>query len=83
MCSGGEEKRKAEWVNGWWGKKKKEMGIGVYVYSGKKGGVEKKEEKIFEKEKNSIGFICIFVLFGTKCRIMKIYLNDVYNIYLS
>jgi hypothetical protein len=26
-------------------KRKKEMGSGVYVYGGKKGGVEKKNEK--------------------------------------
>jgi hypothetical protein len=50
MCGGGEEKRKAERVNGWWGKKKeikkkKEMGSGVYVYGGKKGRVEKERRK--------------------------------------
>ena len=40
-----------------WGKKKeiknkKEMGSGVYVYGGKKGEVEKKEEKKIWKGKN-------------------------------
>ena len=57
------------------------MGSGVYVYGRKKGGVEKKEEKIFEKEKNSIGFICMFTLFGAKYRIVKIYLENVYDIF--
>ena len=33
-------------------KRKKEMGSGVYVYGGKKGGVEKKEEKKNWKGKN-------------------------------
>ena len=46
MCSEGEEKRKANGVHGWWGKKKmeikrkKEMGSGIYVY----GGKEKKKK---------------------------------------
>ena len=50
VCGGGEEKRK---VRGYMGggektkeiKRKKEMRSGVYVYGGKKWGVEKKEEK--------------------------------------
>ena len=51
MCSEGEEKRKAKGVHGWWGekkkkeiKRKKEMGSGIYVYDGKKGGMEKKKK---------------------------------------
>ena len=39
------------------------MGSGVYVYGGKKGGVEKKEEKKFEKEKTKLDlFICSLCL---------------------
>ena len=50
MSGGGEEKRKARatWVvrkKKREIKRKREMGSGVYVYGGKKGGVEKKEEK--------------------------------------
>ena len=57
VCGGGEEKRKAEGVNGWWGKKKeikkkKEMGSGVYLYGGKKGRVEKERSKKNWKGKN-------------------------------
>ena len=55
-CGGGEEKIKAE---GYMGggekkmelKKKKEMGSGVYMYGGKKGEVEKKEEKKLKEKK--------------------------------
>ena len=67
MCSEGEEKRKAEGVHGWWGKKKKEikrkkeMGSGIYVYGGKKGGVEKKKK--FEREKAKLVlFVCSLCL---------------------
>jgi hypothetical protein len=40
----------------WWEKKKeikrkKELGSGVYVYDGKKGGVEKKEKKKLKGKK--------------------------------
>ena len=35
-------------------KKEKEMGSGIYVYGWKKGGVEKKEEKNFEREKTKL-----------------------------
>ena len=35
VCGGGEEKKKAGGIHRWWGKKK-EMGSGVYGYSGKK-----------------------------------------------
>ena len=44
-------------------KKKKEMGSGVYMYGGKKGGVEKKEEKKFEREKTKLVlFVCSLYL---------------------
>ena len=44
-------------------KKKKEMGSGVYVYGGKKRGVEKKEEKKFEREKTKLVlFVCSLCL---------------------
>jgi 16S rRNA U1498 N3-methylase RsmE len=40
-------------------KKEKEMGSGIYVYGGKEGGVEKKEEKKFEREKiKLVLFVC-------------------------
>ena len=48
VCGGGEEKRKAGGVHGWWGKKrkgKKKWGVRFTCMVGKKGGVEKKEEK--------------------------------------
>jgi hypothetical protein len=51
VCGGGEEKRNVGEYMGGGGKKKKEIrkikeiGSGVYVYGGKKEGVEKKEEK--------------------------------------
>ena len=39
------------------------MGSGVYVCGGKKGGMEKKEENKFEKEKTKLVlFICLFCL---------------------
>jgi hypothetical protein len=39
------------------------MGSGVYVYGGKKGGVEKKEEKKFEREKTKLVlFVCSLCL---------------------
>jgi hypothetical protein len=43
----GEKKKERQGVHEWWGKKekKKEMGSGIYMYGGKKRGVEKKEEK--------------------------------------
>ena len=35
------------------------MGSGVYVYGGKKGGVEKIKEKKFEREKTKLVlFVC-------------------------
>ena len=68
MCSEGEEKRKAEGVHGWWGKKKKkeikrkiEMGSEIYVYGGKKGGVEKKK-KIERKKTKLVLFVCSLCL---------------------
>ena len=53
VCSGGEEKKKkGRGYMGGGGRKKKgeikwkkEMGSGIYVYGGKKGGVEKKNLK--------------------------------------
>ena len=53
VCGGGEEKRKAEGVNGWWGKKKGnkkekrngEWGVGYTYMVGKKGEWKKKVEK--------------------------------------
>ena len=43
VCVVGEKKKKRQggYIGG--GEKKKEMGSGVYVYGGKKEGVEKKE----------------------------------------
>ena len=39
------------------------MVSGVYVYGGKKGGVEKKEEKKFERKKTKlILFVCLLCL---------------------
>ena len=35
-------------------KRKKEIGSRVYVYGGKKRGVQKKEEKNFEREKTKL-----------------------------
>jgi hypothetical protein len=43
VCGGGEEKRKAGGYMGGGGKKK--WGVGFMCMVGKKGGVEKKEEK--------------------------------------
>ena len=43
-------------------KKKKDMWSGVYVYGGKKGGMEKKEERKFEREKTKLVlFVCSLV----------------------
>jgi hypothetical protein len=65
----GRRKKKGMRVYGWWGKKKreikrkKEMESGVYVYGEKKGGVEKKEEKKFEREKTKLVlFVCSLCL---------------------
>ena len=68
VCGGGEEKRKTEvYMSGGEKekdiKKKKEMGSGVYVYGRKKGRVEKKEEKKFERGKTKLVlFVCSFSL---------------------
>ena len=62
MCVVGEKKKKGgdTWVVG---KRKKEMRSGVYMYGGKKKGVEKKEEKKFEKEKTKLVlFVCSLCL---------------------
>jgi hypothetical protein len=56
----GRRKKKGMGVHGWW---EKEMGSGVYVYGGKKWGVEKKEEKKIEKETTKLVlFVCSFCL---------------------
>ena len=50
MCVVGEKKKEkagVTWVVGKRKRGKKEMGSGIYVYGGKKGGVEKKERKKF------------------------------------
>ena len=58
MCGGGEEKRKAEGVNGWWGKKKgnkkeKKWGVGFTCMVGKKGsGKERRKKKLKGKKLN-------------------------------
>jgi hypothetical protein len=64
-----KEKRNGEWSTWVVGKRKKEikrkkeMGSGVYVYGGKKRGVEKKEEKNFEREKiKLVLFVCSLCL---------------------
>ena len=56
VCGGGEEKRKAEGVNGWWGKKKrkKKWEVGYTCMVGKKGEWKKKEEKKIEREKTKL-----------------------------
>ena len=64
MCvsGGGEEKKKKD-RGGTWVVGKKEMGSGVYMYGGKKGGVEKKEEKKNWKEKiKLVLFVCSLCL---------------------
>jgi hypothetical protein len=59
-------KKERHGVHWWWGKKKKKTGNGEWglrVYSGKKGGVEKKEEKKFEREKTKLVlFVCSLCL---------------------
>ena len=40
---------------------------------GKKGSGKERKKKI--------GFIYMFTLFGAKCRIVKIYLEDIYDIF--
>ena len=62
VCGGGEEKRKVRGYMGG-GEKTKEMRSGVYVYGGKKWGVEKKEKKKFEREKTKLVlFVCSLCL---------------------
>jgi hypothetical protein len=58
--------------------KKKEKRNGEGVYGEKKKG-EEKNKKL--KGKKLIGFICLFILFDVKCRIVKIYLEKVYDIF--
>jgi hypothetical protein len=68
MCVVGEKKKERQGVHRWWGKKmvikrKKEMGSEVYVYGEKKGRVEKKEEKKFERKKTKLVlFVCLLCL---------------------
>jgi hypothetical protein len=68
MCVMGEKKKEREdgtWVVGKKEeiKKEKEMESGVYVYGRKKRGVEKKEEKKFEREKTKLVlFVCSLCL---------------------
>ena len=67
---GGEKKgNKKEKRNGEWGLRVCE----------KKGGSGKRKKKL--KGKNEISFICMFTLFGAKYRIVKIYLENVYDIF--
>ena len=59
----GRRKKKGKGYMSGGEKKKKEMGSGVYVYVGKKEGVEKKEEKKFEREKTKLVlFVCSLCL---------------------
>ena len=51
---GGKKRRKK--------KRKKELGSGVYVYGGKKGGAEKKEKKIEREKTKLVLFICSLCL---------------------
>ena len=64
MCGGGEEKRKAQgtWVVGKRKeiKRRKEMGSRVYVYGGKKWGVEKKEEKNLKEKKLNWFYLYVY-----------------------
>ena len=62
-----KERQEGTWVVGIKKKKeikrKKEMGSGVYVYGGKKGRVEKKEQKKFERGKTKLVlFVCLLCL---------------------
>ena len=75
MCVVGEKKKERQEVHRWWGKKKRNEEWGLRVWWGKRGSRK-------ERRKNKIGFICMFTLFDAKCRIVKIYLEDVYNIFL-
>ena len=74
---GGEKKKKI--------KKKKEMGSGEWglrVWWEKRGSEKERRKKIW-KWNNKISFICMLILFGAKRRIVKIYIEDVYDIFLS
>ena len=53
MCVVGEKKKERQWVLGWWEiKRKKELESGIYVYDGKKWGVEKEKKKLIGKKLN-------------------------------
>ena len=57
------------------------MGSGIYVYGGKKGGMEKKEEKKIEREKTKLVlFICSLCLVQS-VELWKKNLEDVYDIF--
>ena len=59
----GRRKKKDRGVHEWWEKKLKKWGVGFMCMVGKKGGVEKKEEKKFEREKTKLVlFICSLCL---------------------
>jgi hypothetical protein len=44
-------------------KRKKEMGSGIYVYGGKKGGVEKKEKKKKNLKGKKLNWFYLYVHF--------------------
>jgi hypothetical protein len=65
MCVVGEKKKERQrgYMGGGEKKKKWGVGSGVYEYGGKKGRVEKKEEKKIEKEKTKLVlFVCSLYL---------------------
>ena len=68
MCVVGEnkkERKRGTWVVGKKKKKreiKKELESGVYVYGGKKWGVEKKEKKIEREKTKLVLFVCSLCL---------------------
>ena len=78
VCGGGEEKKGRGYMGG--GEKKKEIKEkrngewSLRVWWEKRGSGK-------ERRKKNCGFICMFTLFGAKCRIVKIYLEDVYDIF--
>jgi hypothetical protein len=68
VCGGGEEKRKVEGVNGWWGKKKGnkkekrngEWGIRVW-WEKRESGKRKKKKKLKGKKLNWFYFYVHFI----------------------
>ena len=91
LGGGGEEKRKAGGYMGGGDKKKKgnkkekrNGQWGLCVWWEKRGsGKESRKKKLKRKKLNWFYLYVHFVLFGVKCRIVKIYLEDVYDIFLS